>query len=62
MFVGVSAGRLLGDWGWLTRSQIMPYPGGLLSQDPKWVEGMELITGEMDRLKGSENGRRERIS
>ena len=62
MFEASDAVRLLGDWGWLERSQIMPLPGGLLDQDPRWVEGMELITGEIERLKGSEDGRRERIS
>lgn len=56
MFEAQAASRVISDWGWLQKYNILPKAGGLLEQDPKWVEAIELIGGEMARMEKAQNG------
>ena len=51
MFEAVGASQLVGDWSWLEKYHVLPEEGGLLDQSPRWVEAMQLIGGEVARLK-----------
>ena len=39
------------DRAWLEKCGELPRSGGLLAQDPKWVESVELVDHEVELLK-----------
>ena len=42
---------MIRDRAWLEKSGELPKAGGLLAQDPKWVEAVELVDHEVELLK-----------
>ena len=42
---------MIRDRGWLEKCGELPKSGGLLAQDPKWVESVELVDYEVELLK-----------
>ena len=43
--------NVIRDRAWLEKSGELPRSGGLLAQDPKWVESVELVDYEVELLK-----------
>ena len=55
IFEAREASGFLNDWGWLEKYQVLPKAGGLLDQDPRWVEAIDLIVAERQRVEALEN-------
>ena len=54
LFQAVKEARWVADWSWLEKHKVMPRDGGLLDQCPKWVEAIELVTHEVQKLERSQ--------
>jgi hypothetical protein len=42
---------LFGDWSWLRRHGVMPYPGGRDDQSPLFIDAAEVIEDELARIE-----------